>query len=345
MFSIALPKISLSTPVTLLSMIKFPPSSHLIRSIESIPDRWRGGVLSIGNFDGVHCGHRALIRQVKTLADGIGTAALVFTFDPPPLKLLRPTHSPIPLTWMERRADLLHALGIDTSIAYPTTHALLELEAEVFFEKILVEGLGIRGLVEGSNFRFGKDRRGDIKLIERLCAQHGIAFELAKPELDGNVWYSSSLVREWIEQGEIDRANSALVEPYRLIGDVGHGAARGRLLGFPTANLQQIPVLIPAHGVYAARVVFASESVSAMGKPVALHIGPNPTFDDDTAKVEAHLIGFTGDLYGQTLELEILGHVRGVQRFQSKEALLDQLQRDVQRVLEIVSLLPAVVAP
>lgn len=318
-------------------MMPAESSIPLVRSIASLPDRLRGSVVSIGNFDGVHRGHRLLCRRLRSLAQTLGAPSMVFTFDPPPLKLLRPTHSPVPLTWMERRAELIGSLGIEATIAYPTDAALLELDAKAFFEHVLVTELGIRGIVEGPNFRFGKDRRGDVALLKALCEEHSIAWELAEEERDGEVLMSSSLIREWIEQGDMQRANRGLVEPYRIVGNVGHGAARGRTLGFPTANLEAIPVLIPAHGVYAARVVRAPDSPDALGAAVALHIGPNPTFGEDAAKVEAHLLGFSGDLYGQLLELEILDQVRGVQRFASKDALLDQLHRDIGRVESIVS--------
>lgn len=314
------------------------PSHHLLRSLESFPTRWRGGVLSIGNFDGVHRGHRALIQRLRSMASSLTAPAMVFTFDPPPLRLLRPDVSPAPLTWMDRRADLLHRLGVDMSIAYPTCLELLKLDAVSFFERVLLGELGIRGLVEGPNFRFGKDRKGDVGLLETLCRRHGIEFEVVEAELDGDLWYSSSLIREWIERGEIERANAALVEPYRLLGIVSHGAARGRTLGFPTANLEQLPVLVPAHGVYAAKVVGASKSIDTLGIAAAVHIGPNPTFGEHAHKVEAHLIGFHGDLYGQALELEIHGRVREVQRFASKEELLSQLQRDIENVSRIVAL-------
>jgi riboflavin kinase / FMN adenylyltransferase len=314
------------------------PSHHLIRSLDSFPTRWRGGVLSIGNFDGVHRGHRALIQRVRSMATSLTAPAMVFTFDPPPLRLLRPDVSPAPLTWMDRRAELLHRLGVDMSIAYPTCLELLKLDAVSFFERVLVGELGIRGLVEGPNFRFGKDRKGDVGLLETLCRRHGMEFEVVEAEMDGDLWYSSSLIREWIERGEIQRANAALVEPYRLLGIVGHGAARGRTLGFPTANLEQLPVLVPAHGVYAAKVVGASKSIDTLGIAAAVHIGPNPTFGEHATKVEAHLIGFHGDLYGQALELEIHGRVREVQRFASKEALLAQLQSDIESVSRTVAL-------
>lgn len=316
-------------------------SHHLLRTLEALPTRWRGGVLSIGNFDGVHRGHRALIQRLRSMAAALNAPAMVFTFDPPPLRLLRPECSPAPLTWMDRRAELLHRLGVDMTIAYPTRLELLQLDAVSFFERILVGELGIRGLVEGPNFRFGKDRTGDVELLERLCRRHGIAFEVVEAELDGETWYSSSLIRESIERGEIERANTALVEPYRLLGTVGHGAARGRTLGFPTANLEQLPVLVPAHGVYAAKVVGASKSIDALGIAAAVNIGPNPTFGEQATKIEAHLIGFQGDLYGQALELEIYGRVREVQRFASKEALLAQLQRDIDKVSQIVAMSPS----
>lgn len=292
-----------------------------------------GCVITIGNFDGVHQGHRALIQRVVKMANRLHLPSMVFTFDPPPLKLLRPQLVPKPLTLNGRRETLLRSLGVDRVVFYPTTQSLLDYSPSDFFLKILVQDLKVRGIVEGPNFLFGKNRSGSVQTLGTLCAEHGVAFEVAQPKYIGERLVSSTQIREWIDQGELKTANSYLVEPYRIEGRVVHGAARGRTLGFPTANLEGVEVLVPKHGVYAARVVSPGE---LDGLPVALHIGPNPTFGEDASKIEAHLVGFQGDIYGKRLEIEILELVRGVKKFQSKEDLLSQLALDVQQARQIV---------
>jgi len=305
-------------------------SAKLIRSLSELPESARGAVVSIGNFDGVHRGHRVLLRRMTTMAQQMNRPSLVFTFDPPPLRLLRPELCPPSLTWMDRRAELLGELGVDYLLAYPTSRDLLALTATEFFDELLVEHLGVSGIVEGPNFRFGKQRGGDVALLESLCSTHGMALSIVEPEMEGAEWVSSSMIRDWVSQGSIEKANRALVSPYRVMGNVAHGAARGRTLGFPTANLTDVPILLPAHGVYAGRIVgTGSRDPIASGLPAAVNIGPNPTFGENATKVEVHILDFSGDLYGADLELELLGRIREVQKFASKDALLEQLQKDL----------------
>lgn len=315
-----------------------PSTNNPIRSLDELPHSARGAVIALGNFDGVHRGHRALVAELLRMARRQNAPAMIFTFDPPPLRLLRPGPWPQPLTWMERRVELLMQLGVDYVVAYPTTHQLLQLDADSFFQRILVEELGIRGMVEGPNFRFGKDRGGDVDRLRQLCDQQGMVLTIVEPQRIDDEWISSSSIRESVEAGRIEQANQALGEPYRIIGIVESGAGRGRTIGFPTANLGRIPVLIPAHGVYAGRVVRASGiearagAESLLHAPAAIHIGPNPTFGENTDKVEIHLIGRSADVYGANLEVEITHRIRSVRKFSSKEELLTQIQADLRSV-------------
>ncbi len=297
-------------------------------------DKRIAGALTIGNFDGVHLGHRSLIKQLITAAKRVGGPATVLTFDPPPLRLLRPEFAPAPLTTNASKSELLLATGVDNVITLNTTPDLLQLDALQFFEQIVVRDLQAKTLIEGENFRFGKNRSGDIAFLERECHKYGIELQVVTPELIDGQWISSTRIRNLIGSGEIEPANQCLSYPYRIAGIVTQGSQRGRTLGFPTANLESIPVLTPAPGVYAARVrsfVPTREfgSVSPESKAVALHIGPNPTFGEATLKVEAHILDYSGDLYGSTIELEILRKIRGVQKFHSKDELLMQLNKDI----------------
>jgi riboflavin kinase/FMN adenylyltransferase len=325
--------------------------SLLYHDTIKIPVEAQGGAVTIGNFDGVHRGHRAIMKQVRELADRIGGPAIVFTFDPPPACLLRPSEAPEALTSMERRAQLLHQFGIDHVIVYPTTLDLLQLEPEEFFAAIIVKSLHAKAIAEGENFRFGKRRRGDVTLLKQLCDQKGIEFSLLQLEQENGDWISSTRIRLEIEAGNMKAANQLLVEPYRISGIVAQGDQRGRTIGFPTANLQAIPMLCPPVGVYAARVAkfeaaqpgdnasnaAAVGNADPVGLPVALHIGPNPTFGVPGLKVEAHIVGFHGDLYGASLDIEILDRLRDVHRFASKEELVAQLTIDVEKTKAAVA--------
>jgi riboflavin kinase/FMN adenylyltransferase len=198
------------------------------------------------------------------------------------------------------------------------------LSADEFFRQIIVQQLGARAIVEGPNFFFGRDRQGDIGRLARLCTEAHVALDIVEPvQVEGEL-VSSSRVRAALQGGAVDVARQMLTRPYRVRGMVTHGAARGAKLGFPTANLEAIDTLLPANGVYAGRA-----HCQAGTWPAAVNIGPNPTFGESAQKIEAHLIGFAGSLYGQALELEFLSRLRSIQPFDSVAALKAQLVQDV----------------
>jgi riboflavin kinase/FMN adenylyltransferase len=294
--------------------------------------RIRGGAVSIGNFDGVHRGHAQLIERLKELAGELGGPAVVLTFDPHPVRLLRPELAPPPLTWTERKADLLAALGINAMVAYPTDERLLSMAPQEFFERIVCEGLATRAMVEGPNFFFGRDRQGDVRTLAELCSRHGIELAIVEPQrLDGE-YISSSRVRDAVRAGNVGAARRMLTEPYRIRGLVTHGAARGKRLGFPTANIEAVDTVLPAQGVYAGRA-FAAD-----GRwPAAINIGPSPTFGELAVKVEAHLIGYSGSLYGQPLEVDFLERLRDIRPFASVDDLKRQLDQDVETARRLAS--------
>ncbi len=303
----------------------------LVNGLENVQPETRGGAITIGNFDGVHRGHRELVSRLRQTADRVSGPAMVLTFDPPPAQLLRPGSVPPSLTWMARRAEILFELGVDVVCVCKTTHQLLGLSAEEFFQQILVDSLQVSAIVEGPNFRFGKDRRGDVDLLSELSKQSGVDLTVATGQSEDGEWISSSRIRTLIAQGAIEMANRLLVKPYRLTGIVGRGAARGRTIGFPTANLEQIPVMIPSHGVYAGRC-----SIQNRLYPAAINIGPNPTFAETVDKVEIHVLDFNGDLYGQQLEVELLGRLRPISTFSNANELVEQLKIDIQQTRKLV---------
>jgi riboflavin kinase/FMN adenylyltransferase len=262
----------------------------------------------------------ALIAKARQL-DG---PSVVFTFDPHPVRLLRPQEAPPPLTWTDRKAELLAALGVDVRLVYPTDEALLQLSPGDFFQHIVVQQLHARAMVEGPNFFFGRDRIGDVHVLRRLCREAGVELEVVQP-LDRNGDHvSSSRVRALIRLGDVAEARELLTGPYRIRGLVTHGAGRGAKLGFPTANVDAVDTLLPALGVYAGRAIAAGGAWKA-----AVNIGPNPTFGERALKVEAHLIDFDGSLYGQPLEVDFLARLRDIHPFESVEALRQQMAADV----------------
>ncbi len=309
----------------------------IIRDLAALPADARGGAVAIGNFDGVHKGHLRIVKQLLQRAKEVGGPAIVFTFDPHPALLLRPTECPPPLTWTERKAELLAAHGVDKVVAYPTDKALLQLSAQDFFDKIVREALDARAMVEGPNFYFGHQREGDVELLGKMTAAAGMTLDVVEPfsvekQAVGEQLVSSSLVRRLIAEGQVAQAAELLSAPYRIRGMVTHGAGRGAKLGFPTANLEAVDTLLPLPGVYAGR-----SWVEGVSHAAAIHLGPNPTFDEGQLKVEVHLIDYEATIYGMPLEVEFLERLRGVEKFEDQAGLVEQLQRDIGRAREIGS--------
>jgi len=220
---------------------------------------------------------------------------------------------------------LLAELGIDSLVVYPTDEHLLSLTPDAFFREIVIERLGTRAMIEGPNFFFGKDRAGDITMLRTLCAESNVALKVVEPLVTGSTYVSSSRIRELIREGKVAEAANLLTRPYRIRGMVTHGAGRGTKIGFPTANIDAIDTLLPKPGVYAGKALTTDGTWWTV-----LNIGPNPTFGEDTLKVEAHLIGYSGSIYGQPLEVDFLTRVRDTRGFASVEELQQQLRQDIE---------------
>ncbi len=304
---------------------------ELLTSLTDLPVHLLRGAVSVGNFDGVHRGHARLIEQLVSTAKDQSGAAVVMTFDPPPTSLLFPERPlSAPLTSIPRRAELLFALGVDALIAYPTDTELLSLSAEQFFQQKICGLLQATAMVEGPNFRFGHERGGDVSLLRELCSAANIPFHVVPPSEDEQGLISSTRIRNFLTAGDVRAANAMLTQPYALAGVVVPGAQRGSELGFATANLSQIESLLPAPGVYAGSVALANEPGIRANYPVAMNIGPNPTFDESHTKVEAHLIGYAGPpLYGQRLDITLLERIREVRKFDSVHTLRTQIALDI----------------
>lgn len=313
-------------------------------STADAPDpRLLGGAISIGNFDGVHQGHARLIQRLRGVAERIGGPAVAVTFDPPPAAILRPGQVPPPLTTIARRDALLRRCGADAVVVIKTTADLLQQSPETFFRTLVQGTLQARGMVEGPNFFFGRNRAGNPHLLQRMCAQAGIECEIAEPTTLGERMISSTRIRDLLRQGDVVAANELLTAPYELCGVVVPGAGRGERLGFPTANLAEIATLVPAAGVYACWVsVDQQHPTSQLGGAygAAVHIGPNPTFGENASKVEVHVLDFAGDLYRRSVQVQFVAPVRGVQRFDSAADLREQLHRDLQVVRRLLAATP-----
>ncbi len=259
--------------------------------------------------------------------------AVVFTFAPHPVRILKPEFAPAPLTWIDRKAELLAELGVEAVIAYPTDRALLSLNYRDFFEKIVVEKVRACAMVEGPNFYFGKGREGNPENLGELCEQHNVELKILDPAIEGLDFISSSRIRNAIREGDVSQARSLLTRPYRIRGMVTHGAGRGRTIGFPTANIDAIDTLIPAPGVYAGIA-----SVGQKSRWAAIHIGPNPTFGDKLPKVEAHLLDFEGSIYGEAIEVDFVDRLRDICQFDSPQELQSQLETDIATTRKILRL-------
>ncbi|MFK7817465.1 MAG: bifunctional riboflavin kinase/FAD synthetase, partial [Planctomycetaceae bacterium] len=289
-----------------------------------------GGFVAIGNFDGVHRGHQRMVEVLTERAKVAGSPSIVMTFDPPPVALLRPDRVPPSLTTIPRRTELLKRYGVDHVVVWPTTPDLLNLTPREFFDEIILSRIRAKGMVEGPNFFFGKNRSGNVDTLAEFCSAAGLVFEVVQPVRDGEAMVSSSRIRELVAAGQLDEAIEMLGHAYRIGGKVVHGAQRGRTIGFPTANLDAIETLCPGAGVYAGFCEVEGRQYAA-----AINIGKNPTFEDRTVKVEVHLIDFAGDLYDQSLNVDLLSRVRSVETFDSAEALQVQIRKDVESVREI----------
>lgn len=301
------------------------PLVKLLRDLSALADDLRGGAVAIGNFDGVHLGHARIVERLIAQARRVGGPAVVFTFDPHPVRLLRPSEAPPPLTWTDRKAQLLVELGVDSIIAYPTDEKLLNLSDREFFDEIVRGKLAARAMIEGPNFFFGHGRTGTIDVLRAFTADAGMTLEVVDPVVVGGEIVSSSRVRKLLAAGQVDEARALLTQPYRIRGMVTHGVGRGHRIGFPTANVSAIDTLMPGVGVYAGMATTQNERW-----PAAINVGANPTFGEQTPKVEVHLIGFSQSLYGQPLEVDFLTRLRDVRPFAGIEELKAQLTRDVE---------------
>jgi riboflavin kinase / FMN adenylyltransferase len=289
--------------------------------------------VAVGNFDGVHRGHQALVAA--TLAEGRrrGRAAVVLTLDPHPARLLTPERAPAAILTLAQKAEILESLGAHALAVLPFTHAVAAQAPGDFAAEVLLRGLAASVVVVGENFRFGHDRAGTLDTLVALGQELGFEVSGVPAVLHDGAPISSSRIRTAITLGQVEEAALLLGRSCLLDGQVVGGEGRGRTIGVPTANVLSYNEIKPAKGVYACRVRLATGT----WRLAVVNVGERPTFGGTGITIEAHLLDFQGDLYGQTLRLLFEGRIRGEQRFSSADELVAQIQRDIasaRRLLE-----------
>jgi len=306
---------------------------HMViyKSIEAITAKLRHPVVTIGNFDGVHLGHREIFRRVRELAQEAGGVSVVITFAPHPLQVLAPERGVKLITSPREKAQLIEASGIDYLLEIPFDREFAAIPARAFVERVLVGAIGMEHLVIGYDYAFGKGREGDVTLLRRLGEEHGYRVELLPAVANGDTIYSSTKVRQLVTEGDVKGVVAVLGRHYFTTGTVVHGQHRGRGLGFPTANLKTEDDLLPAVGVYAVKVRLGGELYDG-----ACNIGRNPTFQNERLTLEVFLFDFEGDLYGREVSVFFLDRLRGEKRFPGPEALKAAIAADVERCKEIL---------
>jgi len=302
------------------------------RGLDEVPGDWGPSVVTIGFFDGVHHGHRRVVRRAVELARERGARAVVLTFDPHPSEVVRPGAHPALLTTPEYRSDLMSSLGVDAVLVLPFTAELSKQSPAEFVERVLVDRLHAVGVVVGENFRFGHKAAGNVAVLTELGAKYGFTVQglaLAAPEEGEESRFSSTDVRRMVLAGDVETAALRLDRPHRVEGPVVHGAKRGRELGFPTANVETPQyTAIPADGVYAGWLVVGAERL-----PAAISVGTNPQFDGQSRTVEAYALDRTDlDLYDRHVAVEFVARVRGQERFASLEEFIERMNQDVAKV-------------
>jgi riboflavin kinase/FMN adenylyltransferase len=304
------------------------------RGYDAAPGGWGRSVVTIGVFDGVHRGHQEIIGHAVKRARELDVQSVVVTFDPHPSEVVRPGSHPPVLTEPARKAELIEQLGVDVLCVLPFTLEFSRLSAEAFVHDVLVAHLHAALIVVGENFRFGHRAAGDIDLLRRLGRTFGFAVEGAPLVADDSTVFSSTYIRSCVDAGDVTAAARALGRPHRLEGVVVRGDGRGRQIGFPTANLLTGRyAAVPADGVYAAWLV------RGRGErlPAAVSIGTNPTFSGRERRVEAYVLDFDADLYGERLALDFVTRLREMRTYTEVEALVAQIHEDVAQTREVLA--------
>jgi len=297
---------------------------RIIRGLPSVPPERRPSAVALGVFDGVHLGHRAILGAAVAHARATGSPALACTFEPHPLEVLQPDRAPLPITTLDERLALIGACGVDGAVVLDFTRELAAVEPEAFVKDVLVDRLAAQQVIVGFNHRFGRGARGDADMLRDLGRGLGFSVDVIEPLMVDGAPVSSTAIRGALGRGDLDAAARMLGRPYTLPGKVVAGAGRGRTLGFPTANVAPDRPVLVAPGVYACQAEIGGQTRRAV-----VNVGVRPTFGEDALAVEAYLLDFSGDVYGQTIRLLFVSRLREEKRFPSVDALRAQIAVDV----------------
>jgi riboflavin kinase/FMN adenylyltransferase len=299
----------------------------------AVPERLRGGIIALGNFDGFHLGHQAVVGRAVERARAEGRPALVGTFDPHPIRHFVPDSAPFRLTTLDQRQRLFAEAGADAMVVFHFDTALAALTADAFIEQLLIDSIGITGAVTGEDFTFGKGRSGSVAGLRASGATRGFSVDTVAPVTLDDAPVSSSRIRALLQQGDPRGAARLLTRPFAIEGTVQHGDKLGRTIGYPTANLDMGHYVRPAYGIYAVRARLAD------GRMVdgAANLGIRPSFDPPKELLEPFFFDFSGDLYGQAIEVALIEYLRPEAKFDTLEALTTQMDADCARARQLLA--------
>ena len=304
---------------------------HVVHGFDHVPHEARGATLAIGNFDGVHRGHQALFEAARAAVAKHGGLAGALVFEPHPREFFQPDRPHFRLTTLAQKIALFERYGLELAVVLTFDRGLASLTARDFIERVLVAGLGVRHVIVGHDFHFGKDRDGNTQVMLGMAKELGFGVTVVETVAEAGEIFSSSAIRADIAQGDVKSAADALGHAWRTSGKVVGGAKRGTGLGFPTANIPLAKGTALAHGIYAVFVHVHGERHEG-----AAYLGTRPTFDDGTPVLETFLFDFDGDLYGREIEVEFIDYIRGDRRFETIEALKTQMDKDCARARAIL---------
>ncbi len=294
----------------------------VFRGLENYRELPRPVAVAIGNFDGLHLGHRKILRRLLDLAHSRNRSSLVLTFFPHPGNVLGSREIPL-LQTLEQRLAGFEETGVEAVIVAAFDRAFADVSSKAFINAVLIERLNVRDAVVGHNFRFGKDRKGDTEKLRHEGNRTGLEIHVVAPEMQNGQIISSSLIRELLERGEVDEAARFLGRPYEIVGTVVPGSSRGRNLGFPTANVRSSNLILP-DGVFITQVTLKGQRL-----PALTSIGTNPTFGPNPLRIETYILDFEENLYGESLSIRLLKKIRKTEAFEDAAALKAMMEKDL----------------
>ena len=304
---------------------------------DPMPDALRGAIAALGNFDGFHLGHQAVAAEAIAQAKAAGKPAIIATFDPHPVRFFAPDAPWFRLTTLDQRQRLFEAAGADAMLVFDFDTRLAATTAEEFIVDLLIKRLGISAVITGEDFTFGKGRGGNIEVLRTLGGAHGLRSTAMGPVVDAGGIISSSRIRNALKEGNCATATALLTRPFTVEGVVQHGDKNGRLLGFPTANIDMAHYLRPRYGIYAVKGRL-SDAKTGQERVLngAANLGIRPTFDPPKELLEPHFFDFAEDIYGQNIGIEFHAFLRGEAKFESMDALMAQMAKDCDEARRIL---------